>query len=254
LSKRERLTSVLRRLDRGILSLLFPEGVTCLCCGRSPQGDMDGCICPACALALEELGAKQETLEEQGAYEPVEGLAFVHAAYLYEDPARALIRALKYDRNQSAASPLIAAMALLPSGEEELLVPVPTTRRRLKERGFNQSLLLSQGIGRALGMPVDDVLERVGEQQAQSSLSGRDRLSNLAGCMRAKKRLDGRRILLIDDVYTTGATAREAARALMEAGAFSVGVFAAARAIPETEQPPFLYNARYKRRIEAKDA
>ena len=216
--------------------LLFPEA-TCLCCGCAPQEALAAGLCERCLEALEVQRLRQE---EHGDGECPKELAFVHAAFAYEDPAKRLIWLLKYDRVKSAAQPLIDAMAMLPSGEEELIVPVPTTKKRLKERGFNQSLLLAQGIGKRLGMEVCDALTRIGEQRAQSSLTGQARRNNLAGCMRAQMRLDGKKILLVDDVYTTGATAREAARALYEAGAASVGVFAAARADGAQEDPPFL--------------
>ena len=233
----------IKAIARGIAwaeGMLFPEGVTCLSCGRAPEREMKSGLCEACARALDALALRQEEIEAQDTRPIHDELAYVHAAFTYQDPAKKLIRMVKYQRIRSAAEPLIQAMALLPSGEEELIVPVPTTKKRLRERGFNQSLLLAQGIGRMLGMEAEDVLERVGEQQEQAGLSREKRLENLHGCMRAKHRLDGKRILLVDDVYTTGATAKEAARALLEAGAASVGVFAAARPLPEEEEPEFL--------------
>lgn len=235
-------------------SLLFPEGIACLACGRALEEGRENGLCRGCAAALDALEEKQQRLEAADSRALPSELVYVHAAFTYEDPARRLIRMLKYDRVKCAAQPLIEAMATLPSGEEELIVPVPTTAKRLRERGFNQSYLLAQGIGKILGMETEDVLERSGEQQAQSKLSGKERLNNLNGCMHAKRRLDGMRILLVDDVYTTGATAKEAARALLEAGALSVGMFAAARALPEEEQPPFLRKTRSQKRQEHKEA
>jgi len=228
---------MIRSLSDALLDLLFPEGVTCLCCGRAPSRDLEAGLCEACRMALDALRKRQDA---GGLRECPPELAFVHAAFPYEEPAKDLIRMLKYERVRSAALPLIDAMALLPSGEEVVIVPVPTTKKRLKKRGFNQSMLLAQGIGRRLGMEVLDALCRNGEQKAQATLSGKERLQNLEGCMRAKTRLDGKKVLLVDDVYTTGATAREAARALRQAGAVSVGVFAAARAVEGTDLPEFL--------------
>ncbi len=228
------------RMKNWAEELLFPEA-TCLCCGCAPQAALDAGLCEKCLEALEAQRLRQD---ERGDGECPKELAFVHAAFAYEDPAKRLIWLLKYERVKSAAQPLIDAMAMLSSGEEGLIVPVPTTRKRLRERGFNQSLLLAQGIGGRLGMEVCDALVRIGEQRAQSSLTGQTRRNNLAGCMRAQMRLDGKKILLVDDVYTTGATAREAARALYEAGAKSVGIFAAARASGEEDAPEFLHFAR----------
>lgn len=230
-----RIKDTILRFKAWAEALLFPEGVLCLSCGCAPEGELESGLCEACAKALDAQRIRQESHPGDCPKE----LAFVHAAFPYEDPARRLIRMLKYDRVKSAAQPLIAAMAMLPSGEEVLIVPVPTTAKRLRERGFNQSLLLARGIGEALGMPVEDLLERIGEQKAQAALSGKERLQNLVGCMRAKRPLHGEKILLVDDVYTTGTTAKEAARALHAAGAGSVGVFAAARAVAKDEQPEF---------------
>ena len=136
---------------------------------------------------------------------------------------------LKFERQRPAAVPLARAMAALPAGEEELLVPVPTTRRRLRERGFNQAQVLCSLLAGTWGMPMEEALVREDDRTAQSTLGGQSRRANLTGCMRALTSVSGRRVLLVDDVYTTGSTVAEAARALMEAGAASVGVIVAAR-------------------------
>jgi len=234
-----RLFTWLRKADGALLDLLFPEGVTCLCCQRAPREKMVDGLCEACSEALDALAAQQEARSMDPCDLP-ENIAFVHAAFVYRDQARTLIRTLKYKRIRSAAVPLWRAMLLLPSGEEDVLVPVPTTKKRLKARGFNQAALLAHALGEELGMPVEDVLERIGEQEAQASLPLSKRRENLRGCMRCTCRMDGRRVILVDDVYTTGATAGEAARALKNAGAQYVGVFAAARALEDAARPEFL--------------
>ena len=208
---------------------LFPEQAACLCCDCALGEEAWEGLCPACARALEAAFTRQEKREREQREPLPDGIAYVHAAYPYEAQAKTLIVRLKYHSVRAAAVPLAHAMALLPSGEEELIVPVPTTRRRLRERGFNQAALLARGIGDELGMPVLEALEREDEHAAQASLRARERRKNLHMCMRASGDVAGRRILLVDDVYTTGSTATEAARALYESGARSVGVFAAAR-------------------------
>ncbi len=238
----DRLRAWLTRAAAWMDDLLFPEGVACLVCGCAPKEAMEDGLCEGCAAALERLGAIQEERNRKMGELP-EHVAYVQAAFPYRDQARTLIRQLKFGRIRNASVPLVRAMTMLPSGEEELLVPVPTTRKRLRARGFNQARVLCDGLGKALGMPVADVLERIGEQEAQSSLPVREREQNLRGCMRCRCRLDGKKILLVDDVYTTGATAEEAARALCAAGAAQVGVFAAARALGEEGGPEFLKKA-----------
>ncbi|MBR5287621.1 MAG: ComF family protein [Clostridia bacterium] len=236
---KSRLIAWLGRVDGLLLNLLFPEGVTCLCCNRAPKENLEDGLCEACVQALDALAAQQEVRRMKHADLP-ENIAFVCAAFPYRDQARTLVRTLKFKRMKSAAVPLWRAMLLLPSGDEEVLVPVPTTKKRLKERGFNQAALLAHALGDALGMPVEEALERVGEQEAQASLPVDQRKENLRGCMRCTCSMEGKRVILVDDVYTTGATVGEAARALREAGAKRIGVFAAAQALEDGGRPEFM--------------
>ena len=110
-------------------------------------------------------------------------------------------------------------MAALPAGEEELLVPVPTTRRRLRERGFNQAQVLCSLLAGTWGMPMEEALVREDDRTAQSTLGGQSRRANLTGCMRALTSVSGRRVLLVDDFLANGEAASGAARLLEQAGA-----------------------------------
>lgn len=116
----------------------------------------------------------------------------------------------------------------------DVLLPVPLHPRRLRERGFNQSLLLARVISRVHKIPVEcTVLERIRYTQPQTQLSGSEREKNMRGAFRVHKNyfLAGKNILLIDDVFTSGATVGECARVLKEAGARQVQVLTLARAI-----------------------
>lgn len=227
---KQALQSLLRRVADALLDLLYPDRVRCLCCDRALCEDEQDGLCPDCVRALEKLELRQHQREQQGEHELLPpGVSYVHAAYPYTGQARSLILKLKFERLRDAAVPLARAMTTLPAGEEELLVPVPTTKRRLRERGFNQAQVLCALVAEAWGMPMEEALVREDDRAAQSSLGGQSRRENLHGCMRALPAVAGRRVLLVDDVYTTGATAGEAARALLAAGARSVGVIAAAR-------------------------
>ena len=223
----------LRQLWNALLDLLYPRDILCLCCDRAIAPDAQDGLCPACLEALEELEARQA--EEEIA--PAPGIVRVRAAYPYTAQARRLIIRLKYERVRDAAVPLARAMAMLPGGEADVVVPVPTTRRRLRERGYNQAQVLAELIGRETGMPVMDALERTDEHTEQVRLSGQSRRQNLKGVMHADDSIRGPRVLLIDDVYTTGSTAEEAARALLDAGAVSVEVFTAAKSMYDGEKP-----------------
>lgn len=219
------------RVAAWLEDLLFPGDVLCLGCDCALGGDAVGCLCPSCVAALESLGVRQEEWEREHAADPLpQGVSFVHSAYVYEGVARRLVHRLKYDRVREAARILAEPMAFLPAGEEEMIVPIPTDKARRRRRGFDQATLLAQHMGRTLGMEVCCALVRIRRCAPQTGLSMEERQRNLVGCMEAGSAVSGRRVLLVDDVYTTGATVREAARALYAAGASCVGVLTAARA------------------------
>ena len=217
----------MKRIGRILAHWLYPGPVTCLCCDRPIENDSpDGLLCSLCCKSLEHLFGIQEQ-RSQG-HNPPEGLAFLYAAYPYEAQAKTLVYRLKYDRLRRATIPLARAMFLLPAGEEELIVPVPTTKVRKRQRGFNQSALLADWLAREYGMPCcESALVRTDDAPSQTELTAKQRAENVRNSMEAASLVRGKRILLVDDVYTTGATAREACRALREAGCRSVGMFAA---------------------------
>ncbi len=161
------------------------------------------------------------------------------SAAVYEDTARLLVQALKYrDRHEVAG---FMATAMMRAGTElladcELIVPVPLHLRRLWLRRFNQAALLAERIGRRSGIAVQPMaLKRIRRTRQQVGLSGREREINVRGAfrvpMRNKPLIAGRRILLVDDVYTSGATARAATRALRRGGAGAVDVLTFARVV-----------------------
>ena len=249
-----RIRRAMIRIGVWLDELLFPDDVLCLACDHALSTEDEDGVCKSCRLALERLAARQEEREAKGTGGCPEGVDYIHAAYVYEGPVRKIIHRLKYESVRRAATPLARQMVYLPSGEEEIIVPVPTDKARERRRGFNQSALLAEHIGRELGMRVEPALWRVQTRRPQTGLPASERRKNLIGCMEAGEAVRGRRVLLIDDVYTTGATITEAARALRKAGAGSVSVFTAARAASDTDeaQDPFALPAgagkRQKRR------
>lgn len=161
------------------------------------------------------------------------------AAVAYEGVAADLVQAFKYaDRTELA--PLLAAQ-MLRAGRElladcEAVVPVPLHRWRLFGRRYNQAALLAREIARRSGTRFDPgLLERVRPTRRQVGLSREGRAENVRGVFRvpadARIRLTGRRVLLVDDVFTTGATLEAAARTLRRAGAREVDVLTFARVV-----------------------
>ena len=124
-----------------------------------------------------------------------------------------------------------AADRLFNPSEFDLLIPVPLHPKREQARGFNQAALLAKALGRGCGLAVGrGLLRRIRATEAQSG-GRREREVNVKGAFRVARpdQVENRRLLLIDDVFTTGATVSECARALMAAGAAEVGVYTLAR-------------------------
>ncbi len=116
----------------------------------------------------------------------------------------------------------------------DLIVPVPLHPKRLRWRGFNQSVLLGRELSRAFDLPLDPfVLKRKVETPPQTQLSEEERHKNVRGAflMNPEKSIENRSVLLLDDVYTSGATVNECSRCLKRAGANEVYVLTLARAV-----------------------
>ena len=163
----------------------------------------------------------------------------LRAVALHEGVARHLVHGLKY-RDRTDLAPMMAAWMLLASDGYghacDVVVPVPLHARRLLLRRFNQSAELARALARVAGKPLlASALQRIKPTRRQVGLSARRRAANVRGAFRVNKRcLDdvrGKHILLIDDVYTTGATVSSAARALKRAGAAEVTVLTFAMAL-----------------------
>lgn len=116
----------------------------------------------------------------------------------------------------------MVATRVFDAWEADVLGPVPLHRARLRERGYNQAERLAAAISTSTGIPVVEVVARTRLTETQVGLNGPERQANVAGAFTARGRLDGRSIVLIDDVVTTGATLVECARACRAAGASSV--------------------------------
>ncbi|SFS86756.1 ComF family protein [Methylobacterium sp. yr668] len=234
------VATALRGLPRGVVSLIYPP--TCAGCGGATADP--GALCPSCWSSLSlieepvcqrygtpfalDLGVGPLVSPRAIAEPPVFGRA--RAVALYDSVARRLVHRLKYEDRLDLAGVMARMMAA--SGrtliaEAECLVPVPLHRGRLWRRRFNQSALLARAIADAAGRPcVATALVRVRATRSQVGLSRAARAENLSGAFRVasaeQHRVRGRRVLLVDDVMTTGATGNAAARALLRGGATSV--------------------------------
>ncbi|MBN1655025.1 MAG: ComF family protein [Deltaproteobacteria bacterium] len=195
--------------------------------------------CPGCDLPLRptELyfcNACKPLIEEtHKSFRPPAPTA---AAFLYGGPLAEAIRRLKYEGRSDyapALGELLSDAALPFAGLVDLVIPMALHPKRLRIRGFNQALLLAKPVARTLGVKLDvRTLERVRDTPEQAGLSRSDRILNVKGAFRVGTGSRPGRVLLIDDVRTTGATLASAAETLLEAGFNRVYTLALAYAGP----------------------
>ena len=176
-------------------------------------------------------------------------LTVVRSAVWLSDGAREAVHALKYGGLLRITNDLTAAMtgALLPTDEASVLVPIPLAPKRLRERGYNQSEALAAALGRRWRLPVArNLLTRVRETATQTALTPETRLANVADAfgvnnvqcsmknVQCALDIEHSTLIIVDDVFTTGATLAEAARALEQAGARTIfGVTFGRAVIPD---------------------
>jgi predicted amidophosphoribosyltransferase len=214
-----------------VLDALFPK--RCAGCGSGPWP-----FCGPCRAQLVPLGRPRcERCAAPSLHEvstcrhcPPGSIVGARAAFLFEGPARSAVHRLKYSGWRPVAEALGAAIAEVCDLEADALTWVPLSRRRRAGRGFDQALALARVVGRCLDLPVVPLLRRAVDAGPQARRGGADRRRAMQGAFAAVGRSPAR-ILLVDDVLTTGATAGACAEALLDAGADAVGVLTAARAV-----------------------
>ena len=222
------------------INLIFPQS-RCLGCDEPRQIDPGTALCMKCREELELLRVPGNACGN--CLSPVKsGQACTHCAkggmlgldqafapFVYQDLARKLVVQLKFGPFELAAAPLAQEMALCISGIRfDALIPVPLHKTRQRERGMNQSRLLCEMISEQTGLPILDALIKTRKTKRQSSLKADKRADNVKNALASVLPVDGMELLLVDDVRTTGATARECAQVLREAGASSVCLLTAA--------------------------
>ena len=251
---RRRIGGRLRRLAGMLLDVAYPP--VCLNC-EAPTATPDT-LCPHCFRALRfitaplcpvlglpfEVSLGPGTLSAEALADPPP-FARARAAVVYGEVASTIVSRLKYgDRPELAR---FCARLMAGAGHEiwadaPLLVPVPLHPARQRARRYNQSAELAREIGRLTGLQVDPgLVQRVRKTRQQVGLSGVGRHRNVAGAFAvhadALVRARGRRIVLVDDVYTTGATVKAVTRSLNKAGIEAVDVVTFARVVIGADLP-----------------
>lgn len=229
----------LRQLGRQLGDLLLPGN--CLLCAAPSRETL---LCPACAA---DLPSQPEDSCPQCGEQSAPGLrcgtclkhaphfASTTALFRYDFPANRLVQALKYGHQLAVAAWLGELLSEhLRDHAADLVVPLPLHPERLRERGFNQAIEIARPIARKLGKPLAlEALHRIRATPPQAELKLKARAKNVRGAFECRQEIEGRRILLVDDVMTSGATLDEAARILMLHGAAQVDVAVAARALKQ---------------------
>lgn len=237
-----------RRGWRHTLDLVLPA--RCLVCAEAVPGSPPLCVvcagdlpalhaaCARCALPLPGLDAGRLCGRCQRIPPPQ---ASCTALYRYEAPIDRLLTAHKFAGDLAAGSLLAELLAAHPrvqrlAADADLLLAMPLHRQRLRARGYNQVVELLRVLARQSGTAhPSDLLRRERATLAQSDLNAGQRRRNLRGAFRVTRALSGQRVLLVDDVVTTGTTVAEAARCLLAAGAGEVHVLALARVAKRTK-------------------
>lgn len=249
----------LGNLARGLADLVFAP-ICVACAGPIPANAVDRMVCSACWTRARPLPPPRCDRCWTPLPAAVVGTAAacrlcpelrpairaVRSAFLHEGPVRPLVHALKYRGWYGVAEPMGRRMAALPlppdvAGEVELVVPVPLPSVRERHRGYNQAAVLAGAISALLGAKLEPAaLQRTRSAGSQTTLHPGERRANVAGAFRASSNaaetIAAKHVLLVDDVWTTGATALSCADALLDAGARAVSVSTFARALPDLEE------------------
>ena len=235
--KKNLLTGTKTIAKRALNALLEQD---CLLCGQTGGSRI---LCPACAGDLPRLPVSRcprcalptpggelcgRCLAQPPHYDRT------LAVFNYGFPLDKLLQAFKYAHRLSLA-PFFGHLLAEEAADcrADLIVPLPLHRTRLRERGFNQALELARPVAHVLRKPIDtDCCTRIRHTAAQAGLPWRERAKNIRGAFHCSTELSGKRILLVDDVMTTGASLNECARTLKLHGAAEVTLLVVARALP----------------------
>ena len=233
------------RASRRLLNLVFPDD--CHACGEALAEFSRVPVCSRClsdpkpfaaefyCLACKTPFVNRAPLDETGHCTlcrlGVKGFDAVYTYGSYEGTLRSLVHLYKYGKMEPLAGHFgsLLALALPRELAIDMVVPMPLHWWKRWQRGFNQAELLAREIARRWRAPVRMVARRKKNTTAQAGLTNAKRRANVEGAFEIRGRLDGKHVLLVDDVMTTGATASACARALKRAGAARVTLLTLAR-------------------------
>ncbi|MFH0919032.1 MAG: ComF family protein [Fibrobacterota bacterium] len=226
----ETLTRARLTVQRAALNFIFPP--QCAACDDPLTSADPHLVCRGCYDALVPcLLPVQRPAEEKAC-------AFTRhfAAFEFDDRLKRIIHFLKYDHKRTVGERLGQLLyARVPVSFLENvdgIVPVPVHPTRWRERGYNQAEVIAGVVAGGAGIPLmTDALRRVRSTRTQTKLKKTERIDNIEAAFQARERLDGRTLIVFDDIYTTGSTSDACTRALLGAGAKEVRVMTVARVV-----------------------
>lgn len=217
----------IKYLFKCVLSLIYSTSNSCILCEEDVQDDK--LLCKNCR--------KQMIISNNNV--KIKGQDYIfdcYSALYYSRSARKLILRLKYKNDFRAAIPIVEHMINtinIYNIKFDVVTYVPSSKEALKKRGYNQSEYLAKLIGEAVKSDVVNVLEKIKKTEDQIGLDKNQRWENLNGSFKCKnvKKVAGKRVLIVDDVLTTGATAFHCAKEIMLEGAKDVIIITSARGV-----------------------
>lgn len=233
------MAALLDNLVRNLLDIVYYQ--SCASCGTKGEVICKTCrdsfrivdhssVCPVCGKDIGRRIICGECITNK------RGFSEGYYGFIYEGNLRDAIHAFKFNNRPEVGRYLVSLLRdlIIPLQEKiDFIIPIPVTEKRLRQRGYNQSFIISEEISNLTGKPVyHSVLFKIKETKDQYSLSKDERKKNIKGAFAIKgvSDLKGKRILIVDDLFTTGYTAYEASRAISGARPESIIFFALARA------------------------
>ena len=222
-------------LVQQLLNAVLPA--RCAGCSRGPWPFCDRCrdalipiLPPWCTRCGSPAAARRDQASCRDC--PPHPITTARAAFVFEGPARAAILRLKFSGWRLIAEALADAMLTASRVPDvDAVTWVPLSRKRLAERGFDQARVLAEATASRLDLPAPALVARVGSSKPQAQRTAAERRAAMTGVFEPRRRLAPTRVLLVDDVLTTGATAASCAQALGSVGAQQVHLLTAARAL-----------------------
>lgn len=217
--KKEDILKTSEKLWLGILEIIYPKENKCISCRRD-----GGYFCLKCRNKIQRVRDDKSIIKSYGHYGGI---------------LKKLVLEFKYRSNFTAGVVLSEFLAVLAEEEiykdseikDYIITYIPMSKASEKKRGFNQSRLMAENMARILNCSCMEILKKVKETKEQKKLGASERKENIKDVFKIKKNTEikDKKIILIDDVVTTGATLYEAARVLKEGGAYEVKLFTAAK-------------------------